>query len=175
MDWKDKLAEIKNSLIEQEEVFEAIRRGYSELNNASNDEILDYFKVASFDELKGHISNIKGILFEQEVQDKLTQNRVENFLFEKTNHPDSDMIINGEEVQLKATENTSYINQALSENPDIAVVATSEVASSIDNENVIDSGISDAILEEAVIETISPISKTGLLLGGIGLFFGLFF
>lgn len=162
MDFKDALLDIKSDMIERDEVFEAVRRGYSELQDSSNSEILEYFSLSSADELKGHVSNIKGILFEQEVQDKLNNNGIESNIFENINHPDTDLQIleNGsvlEEVQLKATDSTSYINETLVENPDIPIVATTEVANTIETEEVIDSGISNTLLEETVAETISPI------------------
>lgn len=171
MDWKEGLSEIKNTLIEREEVFEAVRRGYSGLENASNDDILYYFDLASPEELKGHVSNIKGIVFEKEVQDKLAENGIDSKIFEDTNHPSTDLqILEGNtvihEVQLKATESSSYINQTLSDNPDVLIVATSEVAIEMQKEEVINSGISETILEEAVVEAISPVpfSVGGLVL-----------
>lgn len=178
MDFKESLQEIKNTLIEQNEVFEAVRRGYSELEFASSDEILSHFSLSSPAELQGHVSNIKGILFELEVQDKLSDAGIDSLLFETTNHPGSDMQIleSGiviEEFQLKATDSTSYVNGALADNPSIEIIATSEVATVINSEAVIDSGISDAFIEEAVSEVISPVSTTGLLFSGIGLLFGL--
>lgn len=178
MDFKEALQEIKNTMIEQNEVFEAVRRGYSELEYANDDEILAHFSLSSPAELKGHVSNIKGILFEQEVQDKLTAEGIDSNIFEATNHPDSDLQILEnesvvEEFQLKATDSTSYVNSTLAENPDISIIATSEVANAIDSEDVINSGISDAVLEEAVVEAISPVSATGLIFSGIGLLFGL--
>jgi len=173
MDFKDALLDIKSDMIEKEEVFEAVRRGYSELENASNSEILEYFSLSSANELRGHVSNIKGILFEQEVQDKLNANGIETHIFEKTNHPDTDLQILGDnsvlqELQLKATDSTSYINQTLADHQDIQIIATTEVASAIGNEEVIDSEISNAVLEETVLETISPIpiSVEGLLIRG---------
>jgi hypothetical protein len=93
MDFKEALQEIKNTMIEQNEVFEAVRRGYSGLEFASNDEILTHFSLSSPAELQGHVSNIKGILFEQEVQDKLSEEGIDSMLFEATNHPDSDLQI----------------------------------------------------------------------------------
>jgi hypothetical protein len=178
MDFKDGLQDIKNTLIEQNEVFDAVRRGYSDLEFASEGEILTHFSLSSPSELQGHVSNIKGILFEQEVQDKLLQEGIDSKLFEATNHPDSDLQIfdNGflaEEFQLKATDSTSYVNAALAENPSIDIIATSEVANAINSEDVINSGISETVLEETVLEVISPISPIGLAFSGIGLFFGL--
>lgn len=170
MDWKDQLSEIKNTIVEREEVFDAVRRGYNDLEYSSNDEILEYFSLSSPDELKGHVSNIKGILFEQEVQDKLTTAGIDSQLYEETNHPDTDLQILDDglvldEVQLKATDSNSYINETLNENPDTLVVATSEVANEAGKDEVINSGISDSLLEETVAETISPIpsSATGLV------------
>ena len=170
MDFRDALMDIKSDMIEREEVFDAVRRGYSELEDASEGEILDYFGATSATELTGHVSNVKGILFEHEVQEKLAEGGIQSNIFEQTNHPDTDLQImeNGsviEEVQLKATESTSYINETLAENPDITIIATSEVASNIGTEEVVNSGISESVLEETVMETLSPIpiSPVGLL------------
>lgn len=178
MDFKEALTNIKNDMIEKEEVFEAIRRGYSQLENSSETEILEYFSISSAKELQGHVSNIKGILFEQEVQDKLTINGIESNIFKETNHPYSDLQIIDDndviqELQLKATNSASYINNTLSENPDLQIIATSEIANLMDKEEVINSEISNAVIEEVVVETLSPVSKTGIGLFGIGLLFGL--
>ena len=62
MDWKAQLGEIKNTIIEREEVFEAIRRGNHQFEDASNADILDHFDLASAEELQGHVNNTKGIL-----------------------------------------------------------------------------------------------------------------
>ena len=184
MDWKEQLGEIKNTMIEREEVFEAVRRGNHLFEDASNLDILNHFDLASAEELQGHVNNTKGILFEQEFQDKLEAAGVESNIHFATNHPDTDIQIldDGsliEEIQLKATDSTSYINDALAENPDILVVATSEAANDTYAQEVLDSGISNTVLEEAVIETISPIPvsidgavfRVGLALLTGGLFF----
>ena len=67
----------------------------------------------------------------------------------------------------------------LAENPDILVVTTSEAANDTYAYEVIDSGISNTVFEEAVLETISPIPvsiegaviRVGLALLTGGLFF----
>tara|TARA_R110002153_G_scaffold117769_1_gene261968 strand:- start:115224 stop:115511 length:288 start_codon:yes stop_codon:yes gene_type:complete len=94
-------------------------------------------------------------LFEQEFQDKLTENGINSKIFEETIHPDTDLQIieDGsviDEVQLKATESSSYINETLNDNPDILIIRTSEVANDIQKGEVINSGISDTLLEEVV-------------------------
>lgn len=77
------------------------------------------------------------------------------------------------ESRLKTKNNSSYISEILTNNPEIPILAISEVASAIGKEEIVNSEVSDAIAEEVLIETLSPISKTGLGLFGIGLIFGL--
>ncbi|MGI2029282.1 hypothetical protein [Endozoicomonas acroporae] len=127
--------------------------------------------------LIGHVSNIKGIVFEQLYVDQLAGQGIEAGLFEATNHPGTDIwgeVASGDvvEFQLKATDSVSYINATLAENPEFAIVTTSEVADSV-GEAVIDSGIEDSVLETAVTDTlfdevvnpVSPFSVLGWLFG----------
>ena len=162
-------------MIENEEVFEAVRRGYSDLSDATDGEVVDYFTDIDDESWTGHMSNIKGVLFEQEYMDKLEDEGVEAALFEHTNHPDTDIQIfeDGsavEELQLKATDSESYINSTLVDNPDITIVATTEIASEFETEMVIDSEISNVVLEEMIVDTIVPVTPFGF---GLGLLFGL--
>lgn len=162
-------------MIEKENVFDAVRRGFNDLNELSNDDIYEYFQDIDPDSVGGYVNNIKGILFEQEYVDKLELEGIEAVMFEATNHPLTDIAIyeDGEvinELQLKATESVSYINATLEENPEIVIVTTSEVAQLIDSDMVIDSGIEESILEEAVLEVVNPVSPLSIL----GWFFGIF-
>lgn len=165
-------------MIDAAVVFDSVRRGYNQFEQASNDEILAYFDAVDPDSMGGHISNIKGILFEQVYVEQLAEQGVEASVFAATNYPGVDVAVfdDGEvitELQLKATDSVSYINTTLTENPDITIVATSEVASSMNNELVINSGIEDVALENAVSETlldeainpVSPVSMIGWLFG----------
>jgi len=109
--------------------------------------------------------------------EKLEREGIHAEMFEATNHPLTDIAIfeDGEivnELQLKATESVSYINATLNENPDIVIVATSEVAQKIGSDMVIDSGIEEAALESVISDTLFPISPIGI---GIGLLTGFFF
>lgn len=147
-------------MINQTEVFNAVRRGYNELEVASNTEILHYFEEVDADSMGGHISNIKGIAFEQEYLEILTENGISAEIFDATNHPITDIAIMHDDViidelQLKATDSVSYINITLEENADVVIVSTSEVASSIDSVMVIDSGIDNSELTDVVAETLS--------------------
>ncbi|HIF9272534.1 TPA: hypothetical protein ACX6QR_000510 [Photobacterium damselae] len=147
-------------MIAQNSVFDAVRRGYNELELASNDEIFDYFADVNPDAMSGHISNIKGIVFEQEVVTALNEQGMDAMLFEATNHPISDIaLMSGDdiaaEVQLKATDSVAYINETLAENPDIPIIVTSEVANGFDSTMVIDSGIDNIALGDAVSEVLT--------------------
>lgn len=146
-------------MIAQSSVFDAVRRSYNELGLASNDEILDYFSGVNPDAMSGHISNIKGIVFEQEVVTALNEQGMDAMLFEATNHPVSDIALmcDGDiaaEVQLKATDSVAYINETLAENPDIPIIVTSEVANGFDSTMVIDSGIDNVALGDTVSEVL---------------------
>ena len=146
-------------MINPDDVFESVRRGYSELSQASNSEIENYFADVNPEAMVGHISNIKGILFEQQYVERLEAAGVHAEVFEATNHPVVDIAVfdNGEvvnELQLKATDSVAYIDTTLEEYPDIPIVATTEVASHFENELVIDSGIEEALLESAITETL---------------------
>jgi len=165
-------------VINPPEVFEAVQRGYNELEFASNAEIIDYFSSIDDEAVAGHVSHVKGILFEQEYLDLLEVQGIEAQVFEATNHPATDIaIMDGDEVvhelQLKATDSSSYISATIEEHPDIEVVATTEVATGFDADLVTDSGIEDAALEQAVTDTlldeavnpVSPISVIGWLFG----------
>ncbi len=72
-------------MIVQSSVFDAVRRGYNELEFASNDDILAYFGDINPDAMSGHISNIKGIVFEQQVVNALNEQGMDAMLFEATN------------------------------------------------------------------------------------------
>jgi len=166
-------------VIQDHEVFEAVRRGYSELELASNSDILDYFSSLEVDSVTGHINHVKGILFEQEYIDALAEKGIEAEIFEVTNHPGTDIqLLDGSpdvtEFQLKATDSVSYINTAMTENPETAFVVTSEVAANFEPGLVIDSEIENSSLEEAVSETLleevtNPVSPLSV----VGWFFGL--
>jgi hypothetical protein len=65
-------------------------------------------------------------------------------LFEHFNHPGSDIVIDGVEYQIKATDSTSYINSVAD---DIPVISTSEVTSET---GALDSGYTDEELTNTV-------------------------
>lgn len=150
-------------------VFSAVRRGYNELSEASDSEIIDYFQAIDEDSMTGHLSNIKGIVFEEVYVDQLRSDGVDAYLFEETNHPLTDIFVYGddvEEFQLKATDSVSYINDTLESLDDTSIVVTSEVASHFDDPRIIDSGISNQELTESVTTALfdgsDVVSDTGI-------------
>jgi hypothetical protein len=165
-------------MISPADVYDSVRRGYSDLSGLSDGEISSFFSEIERSSVSGHVSNIKGILFEQQYVDGLAAEGIHAEVFEATNHPAVDVAVySGDEIvnelQLKATESASYVKTTLAENPDVLIVVTSEVAADIDSDMVIDSGISEEILEGAVSDTlmdgvvnpISPISLIGWAFG----------
>jgi hypothetical protein len=141
------------------EVFDAVRHGYRDLKFASDDDIVDYFASIDQDSAIGHMSNIKGTLFEQEYIESLAIQGIEAAMFEATNHPVTDIMVFGgldgvSEIQLKATDSISYVTSAMAEDPEVVFAVTSEVAVELGAEMVIDAGIENAALELAVEEAI---------------------
>lgn len=162
-----------------EDVFEAVRRGYNSLEYASADEIEAYFSAVDTESVVGHASHIKGILFEQEFVESLMADGVEASLFEATNHPVTDVMVFGgldgvSELQLKATDTLSYVTGAMQDDPDVLFAVTSEVASEIGPDILIDTGISNTALESAIEDTLfdealSPFGAFSLLRFLIGI------
>ncbi|MFG6659489.1 hypothetical protein [Sulfitobacter sp. 915] len=141
------------------DVFDAVRRGYADLEAASVDEITAYFDRIDASEALGHSNHIKGILFEQEYVEALETAGIGASLFEATNHPGTDVLVFGgaeavSEIQLKATDSVSYVTAAMQEDPEIAFAVTTEVAAQMSSQVVIDTGIENAALESAVADTL---------------------
>jgi Holliday junction resolvase len=146
-------------MISNDVVFDSVRRGYNELEASNNSEIIDYFENIDPDAMVGHISNIKGIVFEQEVVNALNEQGFDAMMFEATNHPISDIALMSDgdialEMQLKATDSTSYINTTLDQHSDVPIIVTSEVANGFDSAMVINSGLDNAALETVVSNTL---------------------
>ena len=149
-------------MLNEEAVFDAVRRGYDEFRDASPQEICEYFSSLDHDEFVGHVSNIKGIVFEQEVTNALNEAGINAMMFDETNHPDSDIFVLEDseaiaEFQLKATDSVQYISSTLEDCPDVSIIATSEVASEFSDEGVLDSGLSN----EDVTNLVTDVLCTG--------------
>lgn len=166
--------------IVEEDVFEAVRRGYSSLEQASNETILEYFASVDTEAVRGHSNHVKGILFEQIYVDALNDTGIEASTFDATNHPVTDVAIVDEfgsvsELQLKATDNASYISSTMGMDPGVSFAVTSEIAGELPaHYEVIDTGIENAALERSVQETlfeesVSPIGSLAIFRYLIGI------
>jgi hypothetical protein len=117
-------------------VLAALRRSNSALKNASLPEIQEYLRRLDDNQVPGLVSNVKGILHEMEFV------RLENedgdsvyaSFFDATNHPDTDVQLldrtTGEtwEVQLRATDNASYVTDWIERHPGGEIFVTDELA-----------------------------------------------
>jgi hypothetical protein len=125
----------------------------------------------------GAINTSKGKYFEflvvdqlnagEQVGDVVLAEGQRAVLAESATQPGWDVQIvdaNGELVrylQMKATENGAYIRETLERYPDFQIVATSEVASqNPDDAMVLDSGISNAALEQQIGQAVDVMDAT---------------
>jgi hypothetical protein len=127
----------------ESEIYDAVRRGYSELSDSSDAEIVDYF--SNVDNISHHISHIKGIALEMEL-DRNIENSV---LFELTNHEGTDIIIDGTEYSVKSGVSVQPTLDDLSEG--LEVIATSEIA---DVTEAIDAGMTNLELVQSVLDAL---------------------
>ncbi|TCS67189.1 hypothetical protein EDD52_101284 [Primorskyibacter sedentarius] len=166
-------------------VLEALRRSANDLNNADEAELAAYLSGLGPEQLRGVVSNVKGIFHELLVE------RAENFegdeitarLFQETNHPGADIefLIDGGvvcEMQLKAVQSPASIIEHFSLYPDTDVLATSEVTAllgGVFGENVTDSGFSNEeitrqtqkALDELADENLGDFIQDGIITSGL--------
>jgi len=126
--------------------------------------------ASSYDghELTGFISGVKGKLFELKYADYLNSgNLPEGYVAHLASSPFQpgwDIAVTGPDgrlaqaLQLKATDSATYVHHALERYPDIDVVTTDEVYSSLvmngAADSVMSSGMSDADLTDHVVEAV---------------------
>ncbi|WP_218631483.1 hypothetical protein [Sedimentimonas flavescens] len=152
---------------EEELVLDALRRSATRLNDASEQELADYISGLAPEQLRGVVSNVKGIyhelLFVQ--AENIDADEVTARVFEATNHPGADVefIVDGEvirAVQLKAVASPDAVFEHLARYPEIEIVATEEVAAAIP---MIDSsGLSNADISADVARVVSDLPGDGL-------------
>lgn len=127
------------------EVYDVLRSVNGNFEGMSDSEIWLQTLAMEPESLAGLASLTKGALFEAHVAE-----RTGGTLHEHFNTPDTDITIDGMEFQVKATDSAGYIESV---DPDIPVIATSEVAVET---GAIDGGMTNADLDSA----------TDLALGG---------
>jgi len=122
------------------EVYDALRSVNGNFEGMSDSEIWLQTLAMEPESLAGLASLTKGALFEAHVAESTGGTLHEHF-----NTPDTDITIDGMEFQVKATDSAGYIESV---DPDIPVIATSEVAVET---GAIDGGMTNADLDSATV------------------------
>ena len=147
-------------------VLDALRRSNLSLANASNEDLADYVQELEPNQLQGLGSNLLGISHELQffVRENNDGDQYLVELFDETNHPGADVrIINTltgdvRDVQLKASNYISYIEQHNERYADIPVMATDEVADEIDG--VEGTGLSHEELSEDIENVLDELAAS---------------
>lgn len=157
---------------EQELVLDALRRSTTRLNNASEQELADYLTALSPQQLRGVVSNVKGIFHEYLVAqaENLDGDQKTAALIELTNHPGADLeyFIDSTligDVQVKAVQDPAAIIEHFSRYPDIDVLATSEVTdllAGMFGERLRDSGFRNDDLTQITQDTLDEVAGPDL-------------
>jgi hypothetical protein len=154
---------ILNDVNSADQVYAALRSVNSNFEGLSNSEIWWETLWMSPESYAGLTSLTKGAYFESLVAQNTGGELKEHF-----NHPETDISINGVEIQLKATDSVTYINSV---DDDIPVFATSEVTL---NTDAADSGFSNEdmtnMVEQALGGTVIDVNDTTVdtILTGVG-------
>lgn len=144
-------------------IYDALRSVNGNYAGMSDSEIWLETLFLPAEQLVGLASLTKGAYFEQ-----LVAADTGGTLFEHFNNPGTDIVIDGQAFQLKATASAAYVNSV---DTDIPVIATSEVA---EQTRAIDSGYSNIELEHSVDLTLGgsvvDVKDTAIdaLLAGVG-------
>ncbi|QFT76836.1 hypothetical protein FIU90_04690 [Erythrobacter sp. THAF29] len=154
--------------LEHDLVLEALRRSTNRLNDASVDELSEYVRSLSPEQLRGVISNTKGIYHELlfVAQHNSKGGTLTASAMETTNFPGADVQFSMnekivQEVQLKAVDSPTLVYEHLKRYPDIEIVVTEEVAAML--EGIDSSGFYNAILAQEVNERLLTLQGQGLL------------
>lgn len=150
--------------MEEELVLDALRRSATSLNSASTEELAAYISELTPDQLRGVVSNVKGIYHELLFvhAENIDADDVAARVFEATNHPGADVefIVNGDvihAVQLKAVASPAAIFEHLARYPGIEVVATEEVAAVVSAAS--GSGFSNAAISDDVARVFTELPR----------------
>lgn len=145
------------------DVYNALRSVNGNFKGMSDSEIWLQTLAMEPESLAGLASLTKGALFEAHVAESSGGTLHEHF-----NTPDTDIVIDGVEFQVKATDSAGYIESV---DPDIPIIATSEVAAETD---AIDGGMTNADLDSATDLALGgsvidfPDTAMDAVIGGLG-------
>ncbi len=152
---------------EERLVLDALRRSSNALNDATIPELAAYVGALSPEQLRGVVSNVKGIYHELLFvhAENIDGDEITARVFEATNHPGADVefLVDGEvirSVQLKAVASASAIHEHLTRYPGIEVLATEEVATKV---GIAGSGFRNGDLKTAIDEGFAELPSDGLV------------
>ena len=149
-------------------VREAVIRSTNELSgSSSNLDIAKYLGGYSENQVGGVINNIKGITHELYYQnmENTDGDSIVAHIHEKINEPGRDILLENKltgektEIQLKATDSSEYIKEAMSRYPDVKIYATEEVANEL---GINSTGISNEKLTHEVEKSLHKLGLEGL-------------
>jgi hypothetical protein len=157
---------------DQELVLAALRRSKTSLNYASDEELGEYVRGMSTEQLSGLASNVKGIFHEMLVRraENTDGDAITAEIFEALNHPGADLefFVDGtvvQEVQVKAVQDPLAILTHFSKYPNVDVMATSEAYEALAGAyqgRVSDSGFSNEEISMATRETLEQLAGESL-------------
>jgi len=141
-------------------VLDALRRSKANLADATPKELQDYLRDLDPIQLRGVVSNVKGIYHEMLVvaSENADTDMVRAEIAEALNQPGYDVVyvLDGQviqQIQVKAVEDPMHIFEHLERYPEIDIIATEEVALMVDG--VGSSGFSNRDLEREVWRALS--------------------
>jgi len=141
-------------------ILASLRRTNSSLADQPIEEVQNYLSSLDEDQIPGLVSNVKGVAHEMEFL------RLENddgdsiyaSMFASPSHSDTDILFtdmetgDSWEVQLKATDNSAYVQDWIDTHPDGEIVVTEEIAERM---GLLSSGISNEELTTDVSDFVS--------------------
>jgi len=148
--------------IDDQMVIQAFRRYKTDFSDASLEEIGEYLGGMKENQIEGVVNNVKGILHEMEFvrMENEDGDSVTAALYPETNHPGYDVVMYDEDtsqawqIQLKATEDSSEVNEWIEEHPDGVILVNEELAEELDLPS---SGISEKGLEVRVEDVVDKL------------------
>jgi hypothetical protein len=153
---------------EHDLVLNALRRSTGDLTDASIADLSAYVGNLTPDQLRGVVSNTKGIYHEMLFVEMHTAagTPFTAQMMEATNHPGADVrfTLDGDvvrEVQLKAIASPTLVYEHLQRYPDIEILVTEEVAAMM--EGIDSSGLNNVVLSRDVTERLHDLQGEGLL------------
>tara|TARA_B100000315_G_scaffold218519_1_gene219882 strand:- start:122 stop:937 length:816 start_codon:yes stop_codon:yes gene_type:complete len=155
------------SSIDDQMVIQAFRRYKNDFSDASLEEIGAYLGGMKDNQIEGVVNNVKGILHEMEFvrMENEDGDSITAALYPETNHPGYDVVMFDEntseawQVQLKATENSSHVNEWIDDHPNGEILVNEEMANEL---GISSSGISEEGLEvrvEDVVDKLQDLSE----------------